>query len=67
MGKELTCFKLYDIRGQLEVELDEGIAYRIGRAFVRCLNLSSVVVGGDARETSEGLKMALAKGIQDEG
>ncbi|MEE9338757.1 MAG: phosphomannomutase CpsG [Methylococcaceae bacterium] len=67
MGKELTCFKLYDIRGQLEVELDEDIAYRIGRAFVRCLNLSSVVVGGDARETSEGLKMALAKGIQDEG
>jgi phosphomannomutase len=67
MGKELTCFKLYDIRGQLEVELDEGIAYRIGRAFARCLNLSSVVVGGDARETSEGLKMALAKGLQDEG
>ena len=67
MEKELTCFKLYDIRGQLEVELDEGIAYRIGRAFARCLNLSSVVVGGDARETSEGLKKALAKGLQDEG
>ncbi|MCF6204273.1 MAG: phosphomannomutase CpsG [Methylococcaceae bacterium] len=67
MGKELTCFKLYDIRGQLEVELDEGIAYRIGRAFARSLGLNSVVVGGDARETSEGLKMALAKGLQEEG
>lgn len=67
MGNKLTCFKAYDIRGELEVELDEGVAYRIGRAFARSLDLKSVVVGGDARETSEGLKMALAQGLQDEG
>ena len=29
----LTCFKAYDIRGQLGVELNEDIAYRIGRAY----------------------------------
>ncbi len=67
MGKNLSCFKLYDIRGELDVELDEEVAYRVGRAFARCLNLKTVVVGGDARETSEGLKMALSKGLQDEG
>ena len=27
----LTCFKPYDIRGQLGAELNEDIAYRIGR------------------------------------
>ncbi|MCK5191560.1 MAG: phosphomannomutase CpsG, partial [Methylococcales bacterium] len=67
MEKKLTCFKAYDIRGELEVELDNDVAYRVGRAFARSLGLKSVIVGGDARETSEGLKMALAKGLQDEG
>ena len=64
---KLSCFKAYDIRGELEVELDDDVAYRVGRAFARTLNLKSVVVGGDARETSENLKLALAKGLQDEG
>jgi phosphomannomutase len=27
----LTCFKAYDIRGRLGIDLDEEIAYRIGR------------------------------------
>ena len=30
----LTCFKAYDIRGELGTELNEDIAYRIGRAYV---------------------------------
>ena len=64
---KLTCFKAYDIRGELDVELDEDVAYRVGRAFARTLNLKTVVVGGDARATSEALKMALAKGLQEEG
>lgn len=29
----LTCFKAYDIRGKLGDELNEEIAYRIGRAY----------------------------------
>lgn len=29
----LTCFKAYDIRGKLGEELNEDIAYRIGRAY----------------------------------
>lgn len=67
MGKKLSCFKAYDIRGELEVELDEDVAYRVGRAFARTLTLKTVVVGGDVRATSEDLKMALARGLQEEG
>lgn len=29
----LSCFKAYDIRGKLGTELNEDIAYRIGRAY----------------------------------
>ena len=32
--KKLTCFKAYDIRGKLGEELNEDIAWRIGRAAV---------------------------------
>lgn len=31
--EKLTCFKAYDIRGKLGEELNEDIAYRIGRAY----------------------------------
>ena len=54
-----NCFKAYDIRGRLGEELDEDVAYRIGRAFVRYLSAHSVVVGGDVRLSSEPLKQAL--------
>ncbi len=63
----LTCFKAYDIRGQLGSELNEDIAYRIGRAFGEYLKPKTIVVGGDVRLTSESLKMALAEGLMDAG
>lgn len=66
MGK-LTCFKAYDIRGQLGTQLDESIAYRIGRAYAEFLKPKNVVLGGDIRLTSESLKMALSEGIRDAG
>lgn len=64
---ELTCFKAYDIRGQLGTELDEEIAYRIGRAYAEFLKPKSIVLGGDIRPTSEALKTALSEGIRDAG
>ncbi|MDQ2078054.1 phosphomannomutase CpsG [Marinimicrobium sp. ABcell2] len=63
----LTCFKAYDIRGKLGEELNEDIVYRIGRAYARFLKPKTVVVGGDMRLTSESLKQAVARGLQDEG
>lgn len=64
---ELTCFKAYDIRGQLGAELNEEIAYRIGRAYAEFLQPKSIVLGGDVRLTSEALKAALSEGIRDSG
>ena len=67
MYKKLTCFKAYDIRGKLGEELNEDIAYRIGRAYGEYLKPKDVVVGGDVRLASESLKLALADGLQDSG
>ncbi|MCF6215511.1 MAG: phosphomannomutase CpsG [Emcibacter sp.] len=64
---KLTCFKAYDIRGQLGTELNEDIAYRIGRAFGQFLKPKNIVVGGDIRLTSEALKNALTEGLRDSG
>ena len=38
----LTCFKAYDVRGRLGIDLDEAIAYRIGRGFARALNARKI-------------------------
>ncbi|EIR57867.1 phosphoglucomutase/phosphomannomutase, alpha/beta/alpha domain I family protein, partial [Yersinia pestis PY-19] len=64
---KLTCFKAYDIRGRLGDELNEDIAYRIGRAYGEFAKPKKVVVGGDVRLTSESLKLALSQGLQDAG
>ena len=65
--KKLTCFKAYDVRGKLGEELNEDIAYRIGRAYGEFLKPKTIVLGSDVRLTSESLKLALAKGLQDAG
>ncbi|ART80941.1 phosphohexomutase domain-containing protein [Oceanisphaera avium] len=64
---KLSCFKAYDIRGRLGDELNEDIAYRIGRAYGEIIKPKNVVVGGDVRLTSESLKSAVAKGLMDAG
>jgi len=65
--QQLTCFKAYDVRGKLGEELNEEIAYRIGRAFAQHLGARRIVIGSDIRLTSEALKRALAKGVMDAG
>ncbi|MCF2946771.1 phosphomannomutase CpsG [Paraglaciecola aquimarina] len=64
---KITCFKAYDIRGKLIEQLDEQVAYRIGRAFTEYMQAKTVVVGGDVRLTSEPLKLALTAGLIDGG
>jgi len=63
----LKCFKAYDIRGRVPDELNEGIAYRIGRAFAQILSPAEVVVGRDVRLDSPVLAAALARGLNDGG
>lgn len=64
---DLTCFKAYDIRGEIGVNIDEGIAYRIGRAVAQHFAAKSVVIGFDARETSPAFAAAAARGAMDAG
>lgn len=64
---KLTCFKAYDIRGKLGTELNEDIAYKIGRAYGQIYQPKTVVVGCDVRLTSEDLKQATIKGLNDAG
>lgn len=67
MSEEITCFKAYDIRGQVPGQLNEDIAYRIGRAYVELLSPKRVVVGYDIRLTSESICAALSKGLMEIG
>jgi phosphomannomutase len=64
---KITCFKAYDIRGKLIEQLDEHVAYRIGKAFAQYMQANTVVVGGDVRLTSQPLKLALSAGLIDGG
>lgn len=65
--EKLTCFKAYDIRGKLGTELNEDIAYRVGRAYGEIYQPQKVVVGCDVRLTSEALKQATINGLNDAG
>lgn len=67
MKMEITCFKPYDIRGRVPDQLNEDIAYRVGRAFVEFLKPKTVVVGYDIRLTSKRLCDELSRGLTDSG
>ena len=64
---DLSCFKAYDIRGEIGVNIDENIAYRIGRSVAQHFNAKSVVIGFDARETSPAFAAAASQGARDAG
>lgn len=65
--QEITCFKAYDVRGRVPDQLNEDIAYRIGRAYAEVVEPGRVVVGHDIRLSSESIKMALVNGLRDSG
>ncbi len=67
MTDAITCFKAYDIRGRVPDQLNDQVAYRIGRAFAHYLKARKVVVGHDIRLTSPGLTDAVVKGLTDAG
>jgi phosphomannomutase len=67
MKIEINCFKPYDIRGRIPDQLNEEIAYRVGRAYATWLKPRNVVVGYDIRLTSQALCKALTQGLLDSG
>lgn len=60
-------FKSYDIRGIYPDQLDEKVAYLIGRAFARRAKSKEAIVGSDMRLSGPALKTELVRGITDEG
>jgi phosphomannomutase len=60
-------FKRYDVRGVYPSELDEDIAFQIGKYFVQLLNAKTVAVGRDMRASGAKLFEALAAGITESG
>lgn len=67
MPEEIICFKAYDVRGRIPDQLNEDIAYRIGRAYADFLKPRHVVVGYDIRLSSQKICQALTKGLLDSG
>lgn len=60
-------FGEYDLRGVYPDTLNEKMAYSIGKAFVKVMKASKVVVGNDIRLSGPSLKEALMKGLTEAG
>lgn len=67
-------FKAYDIRGLVDGELSEDLAYRLGRALAVFFVEDGIdvlgkrlVVGRDMRETSPAFQAAVIRGITEQG
>ena len=63
----LSAFKAYDIRGEYPIEVNEELAYSVGRALVKYLSAKTIVVGRDMRLSSPSLLEKLIEGITAEG
>lgn len=67
MTIEPKIFKAYDIRGVYPAEVNEEVAYQIGRAFVVFTGAAKVIVGRDGRLSGLGLFTALVRGLTGQG
>jgi len=63
----IAGFKAYDLRGRVPSELNEDVAYRVGRAYAEFVRPRKVVVGRDIRLSSEMLSQAFEQGLLDSG
>jgi phosphomannomutase len=62
-----AIFKSYDVRGIYPAEINEDVAYQIGRCFVPLLGAKTVVVGRDMRPSGQRLFEAFARGASEAG
>ena len=67
MKVESKIFKAYDIRGIYPTELNEDVAYAIGRAFVTFLEVDTVIVGRDMRLSGAAMFEGVVKGLTEQG
>ena len=67
MELKSTAFKAYDIRGKVPEEVNEELAYRIGRVFPTLFNAKRVAVGHDIRLSGPAIQKALELGLTEMG
>jgi phosphomannomutase/phosphoglucomutase len=60
-------FKPYDVRGIYPSEINEEVAYLIGRAFATVFPEKTIAVGWDVRLSTPSLKESLIKGLLESG
>ena len=60
-------FRKYDIRGIYPEEINDSLAYSVGRALVEFFSVSKFAVGRDHRKSSPQLQSSLIRGIVEGG
>ena len=65
--RNLDAFKAYDVRGRIPDEINEELAYDIGRAYAAFVKPRRIAVGYDIRLSSPPLAQALKRGLTDCG
>ena len=63
----MGAFHAYDIRGIYNVDFDKEVAYKVGYFLPELLSADKVLVGRDARVSSDEIHEYLLKGITDAG
>ena len=63
----LSAFKAYDIRGIYSKEIDLELAYLVANAIKIKFNIKSVVIGMDARDSSQNLVLKLSSTFSEIG
>jgi phosphomannomutase len=66
-AERLSAFKAYDIRGRIPAEINDELAYQIGRAYAAFVQPREVAVGYDIRLSSPTLARAVRRGLMDSG
>ena len=56
---KISGFKAYDLRGRIPSELNEDVAYRVGRAYAEFVKPKKVIVGRDIRHHTDFLATLL--------
>ena len=62
-----NIFKAYDVRGVYPAEINEEIAYNIGRAFAVFTQAKKIIIGRDMRVSGIALVENFAQGVIDQG
>jgi phosphomannomutase len=74
MNIDQSIFKAYDIRGVYPNQIDENIAYALGRAYATFIlqawteeRMPLIAVGSDMRTSSPSLKAEIVRGLRESG